>query len=101
MLSLLTIQSQERARKLRAYLAVEEHCGHELGRILKEIAPGPKISEARKSRPRRKVRSIWLMVALLYILCLLQLLLPICVLIMISLSLLIFAHVVVGKHRTS
>ncbi|XP_010922937.1 uncharacterized protein [Elaeis guineensis] len=47
-------QSQERARKLRADLAVEEHRGQELSRILKEIVPDPKSSEARRSRPRRK-----------------------------------------------
>ncbi|KAG1338253.1 hypothetical protein COCNU_04G005590 [Cocos nucifera] len=47
-------QSQERARKLRADLAVEEQRGQELIRILKEIVPDPKSSETRRSRPRRK-----------------------------------------------
>lgn len=47
-------QSQERARKLRADLAVEEHRGQELSRILKEILPEPKITTAPKSRMGRK-----------------------------------------------
>eukprot|EP00268_Persea_americana_P007546 TRINITY_DN12831_c0_g1_i4.p1 TRINITY_DN12831_c0_g1~~TRINITY_DN12831_c0_g1_i4.p1 ORF type:complete len:579 (-),score=125.70 TRINITY_DN12831_c0_g1_i4:149-1885(-) len=47
-------QSQERARKLRADLAVEELRGEELGRILKEILPDPKTPETLKSRQRRK-----------------------------------------------
>ncbi|KAJ9685115.1 hypothetical protein PVL29_017228 [Vitis rotundifolia] len=48
-------QSQERARILRADLAVEEHRGQELSRILKEILPEPKITPAPKSRMGRKV----------------------------------------------
>ncbi|XP_031381349.1 uncharacterized protein LOC116195998 isoform X2 [Punica granatum] len=45
---------QERARKLRADLAVEEHRGEELSRILKEILPDPKASNSQKPRPARK-----------------------------------------------
>ncbi|EEF36058.1 uncharacterized protein DDB_G0271670 [Ricinus communis] len=47
-------QSQERARKLRADLAVEEHRGLELSRILKEVIPDPMMSDVQKSRPGRK-----------------------------------------------
>ncbi|GMY23549.1 hypothetical protein FCV25MIE_18790 [Fagus crenata] len=47
-------QSLERARKLQADLAVEEHRGHELSRILKEILPDPKTPNVQKSRPGRK-----------------------------------------------
>ncbi|KAF8041079.1 hypothetical protein BT93_B3104 [Corymbia citriodora subsp. variegata] len=47
-------ESQERARKLRADLAVEEHRGQELSRILKEILPDATASSAQKSRPGRK-----------------------------------------------
>ncbi|XP_050384936.1 uncharacterized protein LOC126801583 isoform X1 [Argentina anserina] len=47
-------QSKERARKLQSDLAVEEHRGQELSRILKEVLPDPKISNAPKSRPGRK-----------------------------------------------
>ncbi|KAF7139649.1 hypothetical protein RHSIM_Rhsim07G0072400 [Rhododendron simsii] len=47
-------ESQERATKLRADLAVEEHRGQELSRILKEILPDPKTNNVQKSRPRRK-----------------------------------------------
>ncbi|MCL7032042.1 hypothetical protein MKW94_025820 [Papaver nudicaule] len=47
-------QSQERAKKLREDLAVEEHCGKELGRILEEILPEPKSVQPQRSRPRRK-----------------------------------------------
>ncbi|XP_021687328.2 uncharacterized protein LOC110669820 isoform X3 [Hevea brasiliensis] len=47
-------QSQERARKLRADLAVEEHRGLELNRILREVLPDPKISHVQKSRSGRK-----------------------------------------------
>lgn len=47
-------QSLERARKLQADLAVEEHRGHELSRILKEILPDPKTPNVPKSRPGRK-----------------------------------------------
>ncbi|KAJ6428686.1 hypothetical protein OIU84_020370 [Salix udensis] len=48
-------QSQERARKLRADLAVEEHRGLELSRILKEVLPHPKMSNVQKPRAGRKV----------------------------------------------
>lgn len=47
-------ESQERARKLRADLAVEEHRGQELSRILKEILPDARASFEQKSRPGRK-----------------------------------------------
>ncbi|KAM7264004.1 hypothetical protein ACFE04_001687 [Oxalis oulophora] len=47
-------ESQERARQLRADLAVEEHRGLELGRILKEMLPEPKSSNGQKSRTGRK-----------------------------------------------
>ncbi|KAK7822222.1 hypothetical protein CFP56_036938 [Quercus suber] len=46
-------QSLERARKLQADLAVEEHRGHELSRILKEILPDPKTPNT--SIERRKM----------------------------------------------
>ncbi|XP_043725879.1 uncharacterized protein LOC122672479 [Telopea speciosissima] len=46
--------SQERARKLRAELAMEEHRGQELNRILKEILPDPKSSATQKPQPKRK-----------------------------------------------
>ncbi|XP_020965397.1 uncharacterized protein LOC107613540 isoform X3 [Arachis ipaensis] len=48
------MQSQERARNLRANLAVEEHCGQELDRILKEVLPYPKTPNVQKSHPTRK-----------------------------------------------
>ncbi|XP_040368845.1 uncharacterized protein LOC112181834 isoform X2 [Rosa chinensis] len=51
-------QSKERASKLQSDLAVEEHRGQELSRILKEVLPDPKISNAPKSRPGRKALSI-------------------------------------------
>ncbi|CAK7325130.1 unnamed protein product [Dovyalis caffra] len=47
-------QSQERARKLRADLAVEEHRGLELSRILKEMLPDPKMLNVQKPRVGRK-----------------------------------------------
>ncbi|KAL5707770.1 hypothetical protein ACHQM5_018631 [Ranunculus cassubicifolius] len=47
-------QAQERARKLRADLAVEEHREHEFSRILEEILPEPKNLQTPKPRPRRK-----------------------------------------------
>jgi hypothetical protein len=53
--SLFNLQSQERARKLRADLAVEEHRGLELSRILKEVLPHPKMSNVQKPRAGRKV----------------------------------------------
>ncbi|KAL3829843.1 hypothetical protein ACJIZ3_018645 [Penstemon smallii] len=48
-------ESEERARKLRTNLAIEEHRGQELDRILKEILPDPKTSSAQ--RPRRGRRT--------------------------------------------
>lgn len=51
----MNMQSQERARKLRADLAVEEHRGQELDRILKEVLPYPKTPNVQKPRPARKV----------------------------------------------
>ncbi|KAL3537772.1 hypothetical protein ACH5RR_001138, partial [Cinchona calisaya] len=47
-------QSEERARKLRADLAVEEHRGQEFSRILKETLPDPKTANPQKSRMGRK-----------------------------------------------
>ncbi|KAG5106290.1 hypothetical protein JHK82_043260 [Glycine max] len=47
-------ESQERARNLRADLAVEEHRGRELDRILKEVLPYPKTPIIQKPRPARK-----------------------------------------------
>lgn len=47
-------ESEERARKLRADLAIEEHRGQELDRILKEIVPDPKTSDVQRSRRGRK-----------------------------------------------
>ncbi|KAK6233702.1 hypothetical protein QUC31_006108 [Theobroma cacao] len=47
-------QSQERARQLRADLAVEEHRGMELSRILKEVLPDPKTPSTKKSCQGRK-----------------------------------------------
>ncbi|XWS74652.1 hypothetical protein CRYUN_Cryun01aG0016300 [Craigia yunnanensis] len=47
-------QSQERARQLRADLAVEEHRGMELSRILKEVLPDAKTPSTKKSCLRRK-----------------------------------------------
>ncbi|XP_062091556.1 uncharacterized protein LOC133797615 [Humulus lupulus] len=47
-------QSQERARQLRGDLAVEEHRGQELSRILKDVLPDPNSSNVPKSRPGRK-----------------------------------------------
>lgn len=53
--TIFIVQSQERATKLRADLAVEEHRGVELSRILKEVLPDPKAPKEQKSRPGRKV----------------------------------------------
>ncbi|KAJ0045501.1 hypothetical protein Pint_05710 [Pistacia integerrima] len=53
--TIFNVQSQERATKLRADLAVEEHRGVELSRILKEVLPDPKAPTGQKSRPGRKV----------------------------------------------
>ncbi|KAF7058052.1 hypothetical protein CFC21_065191 [Triticum aestivum] len=47
-------QSHERARKLRADLAVEEQREQELSRMLKGIVTVPSLSETHKRRPRRK-----------------------------------------------
>ncbi|XP_057980790.1 uncharacterized protein LOC131166342 isoform X2 [Malania oleifera] len=47
-------ESQKRAQKLRADLAVEEHRGKELSRILKEILPDPESTTVQKYRPGRK-----------------------------------------------
>lgn len=47
-------ESQERATKLRAELAIEEHRAQEFSRILKEIIPDPNTNNAQKSRPGRK-----------------------------------------------
>lgn len=52
------MQSQERARKLRSDLAVEEHRGQELSRILKETLPEPKVSNIQRSYPGRRVSNI-------------------------------------------
>ncbi|KAK1279299.1 hypothetical protein QJS04_geneDACA015100 [Acorus gramineus] len=48
-------ESQERARKLRADLAVEEQREQELSKILKQILPDSKNSASRKSRVKRKM----------------------------------------------
>nr|XP_016487817.1 PREDICTED: uncharacterized protein LOC107807877 isoform X2 [Nicotiana tabacum] len=47
-------KSEERARKLRSDLAVEEHRGQEISRILKEILSDPKPSPPQRSRAGRK-----------------------------------------------
>uniref|UniRef100_A0A804MKL8 Uncharacterized protein n=2 Tax=Zea mays TaxID=4577 RepID=A0A804MKL8_MAIZE len=47
-------QSHERARKLRADLAVEEQREQELSRMLKGIVTDPNFTETHKKRPRRK-----------------------------------------------
>ncbi|OEL38515.1 hypothetical protein BAE44_0000470 [Dichanthelium oligosanthes] len=47
-------QSHERARKLRADLAVEEQREQELSRMLKDIVTAPNFTETHKKRPRRK-----------------------------------------------
>ncbi|KAK9065084.1 hypothetical protein SSX86_016467 [Deinandra increscens subsp. villosa] len=49
--------SQERARKLRSDLAIEEHHRQELSRILKETLPEPKTSSSQRSRLGRKSSS--------------------------------------------
>ncbi|KAK1293806.1 hypothetical protein QJS10_CPA16g01272 [Acorus calamus] len=48
-------QSQDRARKLRADLAVEEQREQELGRILKQMLPDPRNSESQKPHIKRKM----------------------------------------------
>ncbi|KAK2407574.1 hypothetical protein P8452_69609 [Trifolium repens] len=47
-------EAEERARRLRADLAVEEHRVRELDRILREVLPYPMIPNIPKSRPSRK-----------------------------------------------
>ncbi|KAK8447123.1 hypothetical protein SEVIR_8G005100v4 [Setaria viridis] len=47
-------QSHERARKLRADLAVEEQREQELSRMLKGIVTAPNFTETHKKQPRRK-----------------------------------------------
>ncbi|GER30208.1 galactose oxidase/kelch repeat superfamily protein [Striga asiatica] len=47
-------KSEERTRKLRADLAVEQHRGKELDRILKEIPPDPNTPFVSKSRRGRR-----------------------------------------------
>ncbi|XP_060218244.1 uncharacterized protein LOC132645331 isoform X2 [Lycium barbarum] len=47
-------ESEERARKLRSDLAVEEHRGQEISRILKEILSDPKPPPPQRSRAGRK-----------------------------------------------
>ncbi|PUZ43538.1 hypothetical protein GQ55_8G017500 [Panicum hallii var. hallii] len=47
-------ESHERARKLRADLAVEEQREQELSRMLKDIVTTPQFTETHKKRPRRK-----------------------------------------------
>ncbi|CAI8619516.1 unnamed protein product [Vicia faba] len=47
-------EAKERARRLRADLAVEEHRVRELDRILREVLPYPKTPNIPKSRPSRK-----------------------------------------------
>ncbi|CAN6335447.1 unnamed protein product [Urochloa humidicola] len=47
-------QSHERARKLRADLAVEEQREQELSRMLKGIVATPNFTETHKKRPKRK-----------------------------------------------
>lgn len=49
------MQSEERARELRADLAIEEQRGQELDRILKEMLPDRKTSDMQRSRRGRKV----------------------------------------------
>ena len=49
------LQSEERARELRADLAIEEQRGQELDRILKEMLPDRKTSDMQRSRRGRKV----------------------------------------------
>nr|XP_043606566.1 uncharacterized protein LOC122578632 [Erigeron canadensis] len=50
-------EAQERARKLRSDLAIEEHRKQELSRILKETLPEPKTSSSHRSRLGRKSSS--------------------------------------------
>lgn len=55
---MFTRQTQERARKLRADLAVEEQREEEISRILKEIIHAPRKSDPWKSRLKRRVRFV-------------------------------------------
>lgn len=64
------MQSEERSRKLREDLAVEEHRGQELDRILREILPDPKSSAIRRSRRERRVGYLALHLLLLDVYCL-------------------------------
>ncbi|XP_047167821.1 uncharacterized protein LOC124836690 isoform X2 [Vigna umbellata] len=50
-------ESQQRARNLRAELAIEEHRERELDRILREVLPSPKTPIVQKSRTARKSSS--------------------------------------------
>ncbi|XP_027912064.1 uncharacterized protein LOC114170719 [Vigna unguiculata] len=50
-------ESQQRARNLRAELAIEEHREQELDRILREVLPSPKTPIVQKSRTARKSSS--------------------------------------------
>ncbi|OIW06153.1 hypothetical protein TanjilG_01780 [Lupinus angustifolius] len=59
-------ESQERARNLREGLAVEEHRGQELDRILKEVLPYPMTPSVPKSRPARKASSFHILFRHLY-----------------------------------
>ncbi|KAL1805154.1 hypothetical protein ACET3Z_028222 [Daucus carota] len=53
------MKSQEQARKLRSDLAVEEHRGQELSRILKETLSEPKVSSVQRSYiGRRDVKTL-------------------------------------------
>nr|GLL26799.1 uncharacterized protein LOC109158301 isoform X4 [Ipomoea trifida] len=47
-------ESEERTRQLQADLAIEEHRGQELNRILKEIVPDPKKNSPQRSRIGRR-----------------------------------------------
>ncbi|KAL7157890.1 hypothetical protein ABFS83_02G106600 [Erythranthe nasuta] len=47
-------ESEERARKLREDLAIEEQRGQELDRVLTEILPDPKTSAIQRSRRERR-----------------------------------------------
>lgn len=47
-------QAKERARKLRADLAIEEQREQELSRIVENISHAPTISKPRKPRPKRR-----------------------------------------------
>lgn len=53
------MQSQERARKLRTFLAIEEQRGQELNQILNDMLPDTELPETQKSRTRRKVNVVF------------------------------------------